>query len=157
MYFWKVDELIENVKTNNISQKEQSKYVIAFSIIMIIATNPLLAVTKVLTVQNIVASLIMTVITVFGVYRCYTNNKKSDDNDFILRFFTIGFPVAIRYAAFLIPIAILLGMVEIMLNGSYESPQVSSESSIYQVIFFLIAQLVFFLYYSSKFNSFAKS
>jgi len=160
MYFWKVDTLIEEVKNEKVSQKEQLKYVVAFSIIMILASDPMMSIGRNYSFLDSISSVLMLVISIVGVYWCYLTNQKTDDKDFIFRFFTIGFPIGVRFAVILIPVAIVLGTLEIMLDGSYkdnvESLSSTSTTSIYQVIFFSLSQIIFYFYYSSKFKLFAR-
>ena len=44
MYFWKVDELVEDFKSNNVSQEEELKYAIFSTILISVALDPLLCI-----------------------------------------------------------------------------------------------------------------
>jgi len=161
MYFWKINDLVEDVKNKKLEQKDQLKYVIAFSIIMIFSSDPMMTVGLQYSTLDSVSTVLTLVIALIGIYWCYQENQKADDQDFILRFFTVGLPVAVRFTVILIPVAILLGMLEVILTVGYQEAMVKTSSikhtSLYQVIFFALAQLIFYRYYSSQFRLFTKS
>lgn len=64
MYLWKIDPLIDDLKHNNITQKEQLKYAAAFSVLTLILSDPLLLLGWEYGSIDAVASLIYIVITV---------------------------------------------------------------------------------------------
>jgi hypothetical protein len=42
MYLWKVDKLVEDFKSGKVSQKEEFKYMLLFTVLMIFASDPFL-------------------------------------------------------------------------------------------------------------------
>lgn len=157
MYIWKVNSLIKDLKNNNVNQKEQFKYALTFTALTVLVTDPILTTGLEYTSLDSISTLIMIMITIFGVILCYNINEKTDNKDFILRFFTIGLPVSIRFLAIVIPIAIVAGAGEILLEPNYDFESESYSTSIFQVVFLSVAQIVFYLYYSSKFKLFAET
>jgi hypothetical protein len=63
MYFWKVDSLVEDLKNNKVSQKEQFKYALASSILMVIAADPSFWVGWQYSFMDFVSSVTMLLIT----------------------------------------------------------------------------------------------
>lgn len=157
MYIWKVNSLIEDLKNNNVSQKEQFKYALALSILTVLVTDPMLTVGLEYTSLDTILTLSMMAITILGVILCYNINEKADNKDFILRICTIGLPVTIRFIAIVVPLAIAAGTIEIMMDPNYDIESETYTTSIYQVIFLSLALIVFYFYFSSKFKLFAQS
>ena len=157
MYIWKVNSLIEDLKENKVSQKEQFKYALTFTALTVLVTDPMLTVGLEYTSLDTISTLIMMVITIFGVILCYNVNEKTDSKDFILRYFTIGLPISVRFLAILLPLALVSGAIEVILDPDYDFESESYTTSIYQVLFISVAQIIFYFYYSSKFRLFAKT
>lgn len=155
MYLWKVDNLIEDLKNNKVSQKEQFKYALAFSIFTGIAADPSLSIGLQYGFMDFVSSVTMLVITVFGVIVCYKENKRADDKDFVLRFFTLGLPVAIRFIVVIIPLGIVAGLLEAVFNPNHENDAEYVVTTIYQVLFIAVSGVAFYIYLASKFRRFA--
>jgi hypothetical protein len=86
---------------------------------------------------------------------CYRENKSADDKDFILRFFTLGLPIAIRLIVVIIPIGIVAGLLELALSPNYDSDAEHAVTTIYQVLFVDFIVLAFYIYFASKFKRFA--
>lgn len=157
MYIWNVNALIEDMKEGKLSQKEQFKYAIAYSILMLFASDPLVHAGHEYSYIDSIQSLIMLVVSVLGIYFCYCENKKADDRDFLLRFFTIGLPITVRCIAIIFPLALILGVVDGFTSSEALLESSSTTTSIYQVVFTSILIAGFYFYYQSKFRLFGVS
>ncbi len=157
MYIWKISPLIEQLKSDGLSQKEQLKYFLTYSVLMIIATDPLLSVGLVYGFYDAVNTASMSILTIVGVIYCYKVNKSIDDKDFILRFVTIGLPITLRLLALLIVVGILFGVVdEIFIESSYLDESDTYQTTPVDVLFTGILLFVYYYYFASKLKLFAK-
>ena len=101
MYLWKIDSLVDDFKTGNVSQWEQFKYCFLIKLTGIVAG--LIAPGRVSLEESwaIVSAVAVFVFTLAGLSYCYWINSRGDDEDFIPRLVCIGVPAAIRtFAAF---------------------------------------------------------
>ncbi|HOY22193.1 MAG TPA: hypothetical protein PK002_03520 [Cellvibrio sp.] len=157
MYIWNVNALIEELKEGKLSQKEQFKYAIAYSVLMLLASDPLLHAGQEYSYIDSIQSLLLLVVSVLGMYFCYCANKKADDKDFLLRFFTIGLPITVRCIAIIFPLALVVGAVDGFTSSEASLESGSTTTSIYQVIITGILVSAFYVYYQSKFHLFGIS
>ncbi|NVJ59483.1 MAG: hypothetical protein HWE27_03790 [Gammaproteobacteria bacterium] len=154
MYIWNTNSLIQDLKNNNVSQKEQFKYALAFSVLSVVGSDPSLSIGLKYTSMDTISTAVMLVITIFGLIFCFKANEGVDGKDFILRFFTIGLPITIRFVAVFLPLSILIGFLEASLDPNYDEMAELSVTSLYQVIFIGVAQLIYYVYFASKFKAF---
>lgn len=125
MYLWKVDRLADELGNNQISQKEEFKYTLAFTLLGVLlmgmaafgagAVPPWLMATDLA---------IMLVITGAGIMYCYNRNQASDNQDFIVRFICLGLPVTVRITVFGLVVGFLVGAVAGIILGpeSFQKP-----------------------------------
>lgn len=106
MYFWKVTKLAKDLQDNKVNQKEQFKYAMLNSILIIILIDPHFT-TATAAVPDFRESIIFFLLNVWGIYHCHQANQSGDSNDFILRLICLGFPVSIRVLVFFIPIILV--------------------------------------------------
>lgn len=112
MYFWKVDNLVEDFKTGKVTQLEEFKYMLLFTVIGTIAFDSLLCTGSAYNYYDYINLVLTLTISIWGVYYCYKINKEGDNKGFIVRLTCIGLPVVIRILAFFIPIFFLIGALE---------------------------------------------
>lgn len=107
MYLWKVDSLVDDFKSGKVSQYEEFKYMLLFTIAMAFASDPAINVGASYNLYDTISSVLMICISVVGIYSCYKINTSGDNRDFIVRVMCIGLPVMIRVSAVFIPILII--------------------------------------------------
>lgn len=112
MYLWKVDSLVEDFKSGSVSQKEEFKYMLFFSIAMVFASDPALHIGESYNHYDTILSVITLCISIIGVHYCYKINSRGDNKDFLVRVICIGLPVAIRLLAVMFPVLIVAGILE---------------------------------------------
>jgi hypothetical protein len=151
MYIWKVSPLIEQLKSEGLSQKEQLKYFLTYSVLMILATDPLLSVGLEYSIYDTINTLTMSLLTILGVVYCYKINKAIDDRDFILRFVTLGLPIVVR----LLALAIVIGIIYGVIDASISDAEIIEDSETFQttivdVVITSILLVVYYAYFASK-------
>ncbi|MCK5355604.1 MAG: hypothetical protein KAJ63_10835 [Methyloprofundus sp.] len=107
MYLWKIDSLVEDFRSGNVSQKEEFKYMLLFTIAMALGSDPALYIGTSYNYYDTLSSALILGISVFGIYYCYKLNSRGDDKDFIVRVMCLGLPVMIRLLAVMIPVVII--------------------------------------------------
>lgn len=117
MYLWKTDLLIEDLKNDTVSQREQFKYIFLFYLLTIIFMDPWFYVDTDYGVNDSYLSVGMVIATILGLIYC--NKYNSDGKDLILRIVTLGFPVGIRFFCIFIPaIFVVVGLEEYLEIGT---------------------------------------
>ena len=145
MYIWKVDELVEDFRSGAVTQKEEFKYLLLFTIAMAIACDPALYIDMSYNHFDTIGSATGILISIIGLFFCYKANSSGDNKDFIVRTMCIGLPVLIRTLAIFIPIFIVAGILEGAAMATSESESEPIESTLMQVV--LMALMVSFYYY----------
>ncbi|MCP4261241.1 MAG: hypothetical protein GY938_18870 [Ketobacter sp.] len=109
MYFWKIEKLKEDIKTDNF--RENDRFIYAFIYIGLGAIG--MEAMMYMPVENpniwdTVNSIGNIIIPIVGTFFAYKANGGANGADFLGRFFSINFVVAIRFIALLIPMFIAL-------------------------------------------------
>lgn len=153
MYLWKVDKLVEDFKSGKVSQKEELKYMLLFTVLMTLGSDPLLYVGSSYNKYDSISTILLLAISVLGIYYCFKINSAGDNKDFIVRVMCIGLPVVIRILVFFIPIFVLVAVLEGLLSEGItvdESNIETYETTVYQVIAMVIFVASYYVYLSKK-------
>ena len=149
MYFWKVDKLVEDFRNNDVTQKEQFKYILLFTISTILASDPALHIDSTYHINDLYMSILLVMDNIGGVFYLYNKNSTGDNKDFLPRVICLGLPVVIRTIVFCIPILFLIGIVEAFFEPELYSADLEDE--IYKTTYGEIAAvnivMIFYYYY----------
>jgi len=129
MYFWKIENLKQDIITPKFSEKDRFIYAfiyISLSVIMIEALTYI----SVLSVEEFniwdnINSITNIIIPIVGTFYAYKMNGGSQGNDFLGKFFSINFVVSIRFLALLVPLFLLLFFYYSIMVNEEESLQSS--------------------------------
>ncbi|WNC68612.1 hypothetical protein RI845_00345 [Thalassotalea nanhaiensis] len=149
MYIWKVSPLIQELKSEGLSQKEQFKYFLTYSILMVFATDPLLSFGYEYVVYDALNTLIVTTVTILGIVYCYKVNESVDGKDFILRLMTLGLPIMIRFLV----VVIAITFVYYFFIDSSDSELITTQPI--DVLFSAIFMIGYYYYFAKKLKAFA--
>jgi hypothetical protein len=149
MYLWKVDKLVDDFKSGEVTQKEQFKYMLLYTLLMTLGSDPILFIGSSYNIYDTISIILKLAVTVWGVYYCYKVNSSQDNKDFIVRFMCIGLPVAIRFFVVIIPIFILGGVLEAEFSVE-ESDVEIFETTVSQVVVVTIVFASYYLYLAKK-------
>lgn len=101
MYLWNTNQLVADFNDGNVSQKETMKYLLTVLLFMLLGSfildfipNDDLSDKE--TMYLYIEYLMVTIVTILGVYFCYEKNQKVDAKNFIERFICFSLPVAIK-------------------------------------------------------------
>ena len=139
MFYWKTEELAEQIKEGNISEELKKNYYLATSVIMIVSTYLAMAVG----IQNSMATLtecvLVLIITVLSINIIFATNHGNDGTDFISRVVMLGLPILIKLLVFAFTAGLIIGIysgasgqTDLGMNG-WDSTIISV---LVQVIFF---------------------
>ena len=151
MYFWKVDSLVDDFKQNKVTQKEEFKYILLFSILTLLSTNSFVSIDSTYNFYDTLDLILTIIITVAGIYYCFKINSDGDNKNFMVRFISIGLPVVVRVLAIAIPIFIISAIIEssfFMTPEEMESD--SSESTLSLVVLTSLIMIGYYWYLSKK-------
>lgn len=150
MYLWKVDSLVEDFKSGSVSQKEEFKYILLFTVLLVFASDPVLHIGYSYNYYATIESIITLGISIFGVYYCYKINSSGDNKDFIVRVMCIGLPVMIRMLAVMIPVLFVGGILEAAILYPEYFAEGALKSTPLQVAFTSVFIAAYYWYLSTK-------
>jgi len=150
MYIWKISPLVQALKSEELSQKEQFKYFLTYSILMLLATDPYLYSDFKYVVYDTVDTVIMLLITIFGLIYCYKINESIDGKDFILRFMILGLPIMVRFLV----ISISIVIVYYAFTDTSDTDVITTQPV--DVVFSAIFMAGYYYYFSRVLKGFAK-
>ena len=152
MYFWKVDELVKDLRNNQVSQKEQFHYILTFTILSILSTEPALCVDLTYHINDLYMSISLLIVNIIGVVYIYNKNASGDNKDFLPRIICLGFPVLIRTIVFCMPILFLIAFTEAFFEPELNLKDIENEAytTTYGEILTINIVIIFYYYYLAK-------
>ena len=109
MYFWKVEKLKEDIQTNKLMEKDRFIYALIYIVLGAIAMEVLLLMPiEDGNIWDLINGVVNVLIVTLGTIYAFKANGANDGNDFLGKYFSIGFVVTIRFLVYAIPLFILL-------------------------------------------------
>lgn len=128
-----------------------------FTMAMALASDPALYIGSSYNYYDTIGSILMLVISIFGVYYCYKINSSGDNKDFIVRVMCIGLPVMIRVLVVMIPVFIVGGALESVFLYPESLDEETFESTPMQVVSMSIFIAAYYWYLSTKIKAVSSS
>jgi hypothetical protein len=141
MYFWRIEKLKEDIRANRLSEKDRFIYALIYFVLGAIVME--LAMLMPLENGNIwdfINSFSNVLIVTFGTVFAFKANGSSKGIDFLGRYFSIGFVLAIRFLVYAIPLLIGLFVYYFFAYGEEEE----IPTNIVDVVPFLIWYIAFY-------------
>lgn len=144
MYFWKIEKLKNDLLIKPLSESESFKYLFAYlaseSLLLIFIdiddiTVPNLEFTNMWDVFSSINGFLINAIGVYYVYKC---NKGANGDNFLQKFFSIGWVVGIRLIVLFLPLMLLLFFILSLSSTDFSS------TNPYDVILFFIIDFLFY-------------
>ena len=160
MYFWKVDKLIEDFKSNSVSQKDELKYLLIYFILMAVFSDRFFSLGSDYNIYDFLSTVSLVAVTFWGIWHCYKANSSGDNTDFITRMMCIGFPVIVRVVAVALPLGLLIGVIHgLFLVDGISEEELYSEypSDVFDVILIGIIGIAYYIYLASKIKAVSKT
>lgn len=111
MYFWKIDALKNDIKDKKMNDEEIFPYII-LSVAFYAFLTEIMAYLPYedgeVNTYTYVLSIMAIIIQIFGTIYVYKKNGAKDGNNFLTKYFLIGFVVSIRFIVYFIPLMIAL-------------------------------------------------
>jgi len=108
MYFWNIKKLKQDLVEQLLSESDLFKYCFAYIILTSVGLIPALDTNM----WDIYSGIIGAIITIIGTYYVYMCNKGHNGNNFLQKYFTVSWVLAIRwFIMFLIPTMIIYGII----------------------------------------------
>ncbi|RLA75284.1 MAG: hypothetical protein DRG11_01915 [Epsilonproteobacteria bacterium] len=151
MYLWKIDKLVDDFRQKKVSQKEQFKYLLLFTIFTLLCSDPFLYVGLPYNNYDTLQSILILAMSVFGVYYCYKINSQGDNKEFMIRFICLGLPAVIRILAMFLPFFVGAIIIEDLFLLSPEAlVSGATETTLIQVATISLFVFVYYWYLSKK-------
>jgi hypothetical protein len=150
MYFWKVDKLVDDFKSGSVTQKEEFKYMLLFTVLTVAGTDSYINVDRSYNLYDFINTLSAIVVSAYGLFCCYKINSSGDNKNFIVRVICIGLPVAIRLLVIIIPIFVLYGAIMNTLQQPETANPSNYETSVYDIILPISYLILYYNYLARK-------
>jgi hypothetical protein len=97
MYFWRVDQLVKDLRAGIVPEYDKMKYLLFGLLLAYFFTNMAGPATRIPGI-NAVLSLLECFILIWGVYHCFAINREHDNKNFLERFICLSFPLVLQLA-----------------------------------------------------------
>ncbi len=111
MYLWKVNDLVNDLREEKVTESESAKYVILLGVLYALGSDPIFSIGLEYTVFDTISTLIVVISTFIGTYYCYSKNRSGDNKEFLSRYICLSVPISMRLIVIIIPIALLIGLL----------------------------------------------
>ncbi len=135
MYFWKINELKEDLIKAPLSESESFKYLIATAIASGLVTIPFFE----NNFWDIYSAIVTVIISIVGVIYIYKCNNGRDGAHFLQRYFSLSWVVGIRWIVLLALPAMIVYFIAL---GIYS--EVPSSTTLLDLLFLNLLYLSFF-------------
>lgn len=105
MYFWNINQLKEDIRTNKLTESKRFKYAIVTLAVFAIGMESRVSLENI-NIWDDISSISIILIQIVGIFFAYKANNGSMGTDFLGRYFAIYFVVSIRFLVFVIPVII---------------------------------------------------
>ncbi len=136
MYFWNINKLKSDFNEGAVSQRSILKYLIAYTILVGVAMIPYGETNQ----FDIFSAALMIPLSVFGLLYAYACNGGDSGDNFIGKYFAIGWVISIRFIAVLFPLAFFVGII-VGASGA----EIPEETTLWDVI--IEATVTIFLFW----------
>lgn len=111
MYFWKIEKLKEDIKNDELVEKDKFIYALIYIVLceVVLYTMAWIPIEDG-NVWDVIDTVINVLIVLVGTIYAYKANGGGAGSDFLGRYFSIGFVVAVRFLVLLIPIMSALAL-----------------------------------------------
>ena len=156
MYLWKVDSLVDDFRSGNVSQKEEFKYMLLLTVFMCLACDPILYIDYSYNMYDAIVTCSTIIITIFGLYYCFKINSSGDNKDYLVRVVCIGLPVIIRVIVFFIPIIFIGVFIELFFINPELLDDENTETTLMESVFISLFVVAYYWYLSIKIKAVSK-
>lgn len=128
MYIWDIKKLKESIKERKLSESHRFMYVLIYVVLSVIGIE-IMAYMPTENANNwdYLNNLLNVLIPSIGTYFAYKSNGAEEGNDFLGKYFSIGFVNGIRFIPYLVPI---LAVYFIYCFYAYQAEEEISTSAI---------------------------
>jgi hypothetical protein len=140
MYFWKIDELKEDIKNDQLSEKDKFLYLfipIIFCSFTVFLTN-IIPADSAPDTDNTISRVCTAIISIVGTFLLYKANGGKNGVDFLGRIFSLGFVLCIRLMALLMLILIGIGILAIISLPDAKGISRAAIEEISSIVFYML-------------------
>lgn len=107
MYFWNINKLKSDFKEGSVTEKNILQYLIAYTVLVGITMIPYGETNQ----FDMISAALMIPISILGILYTYACNGGEAGDNFLAKYFAIGWVVTIRFVAAFIPVMFVLGII----------------------------------------------
>lgn len=109
MYFWKLDKLKEDIRTDKLTERDRFIYTLIYLVLAAIGIEVMMLMPlENGNIWDFISSLSNVLIVMLGTIFAFKSNGSSNGRDFLGKYFSIGFVIAIRFLVYAIPLLMAL-------------------------------------------------
>jgi hypothetical protein len=107
MYFWNINKLKSDFNEGAVTEKSILKYLIAYTILAGLVMIPYGETNQ----FDMFSAALMIPLSVFGLLYAYACNGGDSGNNFIAKYFAIGWVITIRFMPVIFSLAVIVGII----------------------------------------------
>ena len=136
MYFWNIKKLKAEFIQGEIQEKDLLKYLIAYTTLLSLSMIPLSNTTN----QFDIFSAVLTIpISILGLLYVYTCNGGDTGNNFLGKYFAIGWVITIR----ILTIVIITGILYGIFAGIFKL-NLSEETTLWETLIIVVVEIFYY-------------
>lgn len=122
MYIWNIGALKKKLASERFSDKELIPYIVLYAALSVVGGEVSQYLSYEVDAWDYIGSVGAVIMTIAGTVYCYKCNGGKNGTNFLLKYFSIGFVIGVRFFVYLIPIGFLLGVYTGIVFGQEGHP-----------------------------------
>ncbi len=138
MYFWNTRQLAFDLREGKVTQRQQMWYLFAYVVLTTLSILLLDWFPSESSFWSKISDVAVAAVTVVGFLACYQANSRGDDDDFVIRFICMGWPVMRRVLAIAFALGVLFAFVVSIAVPGYVDPLLDWSGVLIEVSYFAL-------------------
>lgn len=152
MYFWRVNNLIDDFQTDAVTERQQLSYILVWTVLTVLSADPIVTSALGPSELNALDQLLLLttiLVAITGTVVCYrTSQIRPERNGFMPRFYCLSLPVLVRVCVYILIFVLLILLVNdyVILVPGFDNYLESETTTWGGVIAVLGLEIAFFSY-----------
>jgi len=137
MHIWETENLIKELSNGSMTQWDMTQYLIATTVLWYLTGTVYYDPTSV-EISEWITRFVIAAVAGFGIYYCFTINRKYGDKEFIVRFTVLSWPVSLRWLL----IAVMLYLITATILNRYSKSL--TDNYLFDSLFQVALEIIYF-------------